>query len=40
MRFKPELDRGWKEELVPQRRLADQPVGEGRPVEELAPDAV
>jgi glucosylglycerate synthase len=40
VRFKPQLERGWREELVPERPLADQPVGEGRPVEELAPDAV
>jgi glucosylglycerate synthase len=40
VRFKPQLEEGWRAESVPERPLADQPVGEGRPVEELAPDAV
>jgi glucosylglycerate synthase len=40
MQFKPGLDKAWREEPMPERTLADQPVGEGRPVEELAPDAV
>jgi glycosyltransferase involved in cell wall biosynthesis len=40
VRFKPYLERGWQKESVPERSLADQPVGEGRPVEELAPGSV
>ena len=40
VRLKPELERGWREDAPPERSLAEQPVGEGHPVEELAPDAV
>jgi hypothetical protein len=38
--LKPYLERRWQEGSVPERPLAEQPIGEGVPVEELAPDAV
>jgi len=40
VRLKPFLEHGWREESMPERSLAEQPVGEGKPVEELAPDAL
>jgi hypothetical protein len=40
VRLKPELLREWAAESVPDRALADQPVPEGAPVEELASGSV
>jgi glycosyltransferase involved in cell wall biosynthesis len=34
--LKPELESRWQEAAVPQRTLAEQPVGQGEPVQELA----